>query len=128
MSNKVKFYDWDNFFDFGQCSGKSILEVFKKSPSYIDWCFKYVDTFCISDEIFNQLPVVISLQNDTQNKMHLTKLENLHSAKKNKLKSSTKDILKEQSYYPISNDFDWLKEVSGTDDPEIMNDVYWNLD
>ena len=25
-------------------------------------------------------------------------------------------------------DYNWLSEVAGTDDPEVMNDVYWNID
>ena len=30
-----------------------------------------------------------------------------------------------QKFYDSDN---WLKDTSGTDDPETMNDVYWNLD
>jgi len=34
-------------------------------------------------------------------------------------------------YENNSDDYDsndWLRDVAGTDDPEVMNDVYWNLD
>lgn len=30
-----------------------------------------------------------------------------------------------EEYYDRSN---WLMDAAGTDDPEVMNDVYWNLD
>lgn len=128
MSNIIKLYDWNDLFDFGQCFGKTILEVFNTSPSYVEWCFKNVDTFCISDEIFKKLPIVIYLQNDKQNKIHLIKLENLHSTKKNKFKNITAEFFKESKSHADNKDYDWLKEAAGTDDPEIMNDVYWNLD
>ena len=32
----------------------------------------------------------------------------------------------DNEYYYNSDD--WLKDAAGTDDPETMNDVYWNLD
>jgi len=30
--------------------------------------------------------------------------------------------------YDYYDNYDWLAEAAGTDDPEVMNDVYWNLD
>ncbi len=30
--------------------------------------------------------------------------------------------------YEVPNDSNWLRDAAGTDDPEIMNDVFWNLD
>lgn len=32
------------------------------------------------------------------------------------------------SYDEYYDSYDWLAEAAGTDDPEVMNDVYWNLD
>ncbi|WP_158838314.1 hypothetical protein [Polaribacter sp. L3A8] len=26
------------------------------------------------------------------------------------------------------NESNWLEDAAGTDNPEVMNDVYWNLD
>jgi len=31
-------------------------------------------------------------------------------------------------YYDDYNSSNWLSDAAGTDDPEVMNDVYWNLD
>ena len=39
--------------------------------------------------------------------------------------SRPKPINREMSHYDLN---DWLKDAAGTDDPETMNDVYWNLD
>lgn len=33
-----------------------------------------------------------------------------------------------KSYYNYYDSSNWLADASGTDDPEVMNDVYWNLD
>jgi len=57
-----------------------------------------------------------------------------------KLGYYTKFIIeKYEKYYENHNDYDynyddyydssnWLADAAGTDDPEVMNDVYWNLD
>ena len=33
-----------------------------------------------------------------------------------------------QSYPWYQEDYNWLIGAAGTDDPEVMNDVYWNMD
>lgn len=38
------------------------------------------------------------------------------------------DVYSYDAYAPYRNDKDWLSEVAGTDDPEVMNDVHWNMD
>lgn len=34
----------------------------------------------------------------------------------------------EEDYMESANDDNWLRNAAGTDDPETMNDVYWNID
>ncbi|MDV7187951.1 hypothetical protein R3X25_11720 [Lutibacter sp. TH_r2] len=43
------------------------------------------------------------------------------------LKTYTNDYV-DYDYNDRYNDNNWLIDASGTDDPETMNDVYWNLD
>ena len=62
----MKLYDFETEFDFGQCKGQKLKNVFDKSPSYVSWCFQKVDWFCITDEIFNQLPIIISLKKENK--------------------------------------------------------------
>ena len=38
------------------------------------------------------------------------------------------DVYNYDAYAPYRNDYDWLSEIAGTNDPEVMNDVYWNMD
>lgn len=42
------------------------------------------------------------------------------------LKSVNDNKIKHNNYKTNNND--WLRNASGTDDPETMNDVYWNID
>lgn len=109
---KIKYYSWDSVFDFGQFKGQTIKEVFDKNPSYISWCFQKVDLFCISDEIFNQLPIIVSLKNDNRidnvkNQKDWLKICNdLHISKKEKLliRQNTNSIDNISGDY--SNNFD----------------------
>ncbi|MDG1778638.1 MAG: hypothetical protein P8H23_04750 [Flavobacteriaceae bacterium] len=81
---KMKQYSFESVFDFGQCEGKTLKEVFDKSPSYINWCFQKVDWFCITDDIFNKLPIVEFLRKDlnTENMKWLEELVSIHNNKK----------------------------------------------
>ena len=49
---KIRHYfdSYTNEFTFGRFKGKSIYEVAKKSPGYIDWCILNLYGFVISDE------------------------------------------------------------------------------
>lgn len=129
----MKLYDFETVLDFGQCKDQKLKDVLVKSPSYINWCFQKVDWFCITDEIFNQLPIVISLKKENkldnvkEQKDWLKILIDLHNLKKSKLNKVNKQIQESNNYEYISN-MNWLAEAAGTDDPETMNDVYWNLD
>lgn len=128
----MKLYDLSNILDFGQCKGETLAAIFEKNPAYIDWCFQKIDWFCITNEIFDKLPIIIYLrkQSDKDSKSilnglkekHLKKIEILKTefSNNNSIESCTDD-----RYY---NDRNWLSQAAGTDDPETMNDVYWNLD
>lgn len=130
----MKYYNWNSVFDFGQYDGKTLKEVFDDSPDYIVWCFKKVQWFCISDEIYNSLsfvlPSKIPIDKSLEEfaKEFIDDLRNLHDYKKIKLK----DFRPNQNYdFQQNSNVDcnnWLEEASGTNDPETMNDVYWNLD
>ena len=129
----MKLYDFETEFDFGQCKGQKLKNVFDKSPSYVSWCFQKVDWFCITDEIFNQLPIIISLKKENkldnvkEQKDWLKILIDLHNMKQSKLKNSNINI-KDSNNNTYFSDINWLAEAAGTDDPETMSDVYWNID
>lgn len=84
-----KLYNWEKLFDFGQHKGQSVKDVFEKSPSYISWCFQKVEWFCIPDEIFEKLPIVISLRTGKDEDDWLKKLTDLQSRKIELLESQS---------------------------------------
>lgn len=128
----MKLYDFDAILDFGQHKGEKLRDVLDKYPSYINWCFQKIDTFCITNEIFDRLPVIIALRKEnainftSEQKNWLKILTDLHVSKTHELKIK-KAPQKFNDSFRTSNK-NWLAEASGTDDPETMNDVYWNLD
>lgn len=85
----VKLYTFQSKLDFGQCEGELLKDVFDKSPSYIEWCFQKIDWFCLIDEVFNQLPIVLFLKKDNKDiplqKNWLKSLIDLHELKKSKI-------------------------------------------
>ncbi len=128
----MKLYDLNSVLNFGQYKGEKLNVIFEKNPKYIDWCFQKIEWFCITDEIFNKLPIIMHLKTlyDKDSHILLQNLKEIHLTKTEKLKnesSNNKSIenYREDEYY---NETNWLSEAAGTDDPETMNDVYWNLD
>lgn len=53
-----------------------------------------------------------------------------HYLDENFIRQSGNGVYKKypKNYNESYNSDDWLRDVAGTDDPEVMNDVYWNLD
>lgn len=130
----VKLYDFESELDFGQCKGQTMKDVFYKTPSYIDRCFQKIDWFCITDEIFNQLPIIIALRKENnldnvpEHKNWLKILIDLHNSKKTKMSKSNNYVQKYNRQTDDSDNNCWLEDADGTNDPETMSDVYWNLD
>ena len=61
-NRKLKVYNKDDCFDFGKYyksefskGHKTIEQVFKDDPSYIKWCLKNVESFCLIPEQLNEL-------------------------------------------------------------------------
>ncbi len=128
----MKLYDLNSLLNFGKCKGQKLNVILDENPKYIDWCFQKIEWFCITDEIFNRLPIIIYLrtQNDKNSHILLHNLKEKHLKKNENLinESSNNNSIEsyvEDKYYDETN---WLIEVAGTDNPETMNDVYWNLD
>lgn len=109
---KIKLYNWESSFDFGQYKGEQLKEVFEKNPSYISWCFQKVEWFCITDDIFKKLPIVLALQKD--NRMSNVKeqqdwlqiLVDKHSKKKEELNSVQSEISNDYKYESDYNYYD----------------------
>lgn len=94
---------------------------------YLEGSYIYPVYFQIGENvnINTNLPFEKCLKSDV-----LLKFLNLRLKDGCKTVKELKSIVLEDRYndsdaYDYSN---WLEDISGTDDPEIMNDVYWNLD
>lgn len=90
--SKYQLYNWDTMFGFGKHKGKKVRDVFKESPNYISWCFQKIDWFCLSDDVFNSLPLIISLREENKidnvkdQKDWLSIMTDKHIIKKSKLR------------------------------------------
>jgi hypothetical protein len=51
----LSWYGLSDTFRFGKYKGKTLLEVFKIAPAYIDWCLREVPTFFMLTETYNKL-------------------------------------------------------------------------
>jgi hypothetical protein len=49
------YYNLSTKFGFGKHKGKTLMEVYKSNPSYIDWCLREINTFRILRDTLNKL-------------------------------------------------------------------------
>ena len=130
----MKLYTLNSVFDFGQYKGENLKNVFEKNPVYINWCFQKIDWFCISDELYNLLPITLPSQTPNEKsleefaKEHIINMYNLHEQKKLLFQNFNQKKEDKFNDYENKKTSNWLADASGTNDPETMNDVYWNLD
>lgn len=51
----MKYYELESIFTFGKHIGKTLEEVYKINPSYVEWCVVNLDHFLLNEEVFDQL-------------------------------------------------------------------------
>lgn len=117
-----------------------------KEYSYlIQYLLLKTDNICFSEEVFNKIKykntasqeLINTTLEGNQNNINILKERDMLALEVRNLKK----ILSIYKYESINSnnskegyvDYDhensnWLAEAAGTDDPETMNDVYWNLD
>jgi hypothetical protein len=129
-------YDWETLLNFGKYKGQSCKEVFQKDTQYISWCFQMIDWFCITDEIFEKLPVVIALRENTHENW-LQIFIDKHNEKKVMITNSYPrtnevDYYEKESYGQYAGNY--AQDIEGLSD-DFINDVldgnpdaYWNID
>lgn len=144
----MKIYHFNTLLTFGKHRNKSIRQLIEeKEYSYlIQFLLRKTNKACFTEEVFNEikhkdvpkatLEDFIEIKDKTQitqivNERDLLKLEVINLKKmlsyyKNK---DTKSYSKSEIHQDYEQEnTNWLAEAAGTDDPETMNDVYWNLD
>lgn len=136
-------YDWESRFNFGKHKGQTCKEVYQKDVQYISWCFQKIDWFCITDEIFEQLPIVIAARennflnpaNPQENWLQI--FTDKHNHKKERIvntypRANDNDYYERESYGQYAGSY--AQDVEGLSD-DFINDVldgdpdaYWNID
>ena len=51
----MKFYHTNTKFTFGKHKNKTLAQIYKSQPGYVDWCLRKLDHFAIDWDTFNQL-------------------------------------------------------------------------
>ena len=144
----MQIYHFNTELNFGMYKGKTIQQLInEKQYSYlIQFLLLKTDNICFSEEVFNEIKDKnvrrATLEDFDFNKDH-TKMDKLIDEREilelevinlRKLLSFYKNLnLSSSISTAIYEDYEqektnWLAEAAGTDDPETMNDVYWNLD
>ena len=138
----LKLYTVCTTLDFGKYNGNSIEYVLETNPLYIKWCVENIKWFVFDEELLKEalkancrLNIIV---NDSDNNVKLEDptlitLE-INDNKLKKYKSLQDSFDETDSDDDFHDDWindmqdNWLSYAAGTDDPETMNDVYWNLD
>ncbi len=120
-------YTLDSIFDFGKFYGYSVRRVLEMNFNYVFWCIQHVDWFSLTESSFDQLSTLFcNPYNQEDTYFKAVKRDNLNKcwildARRTVVQDSYEDDWQRYSD-------EWLVDAAGTDDPEMMNDVYWNLD
>ena len=138
----LKLYTDCTTLDFGKYNGNSIEYVLETNPLYIKWCVENIKWFVFDEELLKEalkancrLNIIV---NDSDNNVKLEDptlitLE-INDNKLKKYRSLQDSFDETDSDDDFHDDWindmpdNWLSYAAGTDDPETMNDVYWNLD
>lgn len=115
----MKFYDLDTEFSFGKYQGKSVRQIIELQLSYLNWCALNLEHFYMSENVIEEVRKL--KPNFSFSEKELQSLNTKYG--KWKEKRTIKRFNREDR-----NSSNWLEDAAGTDDPETMNDVYWNLD
>ncbi len=109
-------------FDFGKYQNLKLRDVIQNNLSYIIWCVENVDWFVLCENLFEN---IINIQN--KDGMKLDSFEEIN-LKKLCFLNSINNYSHKIDYWDYDSSTDWLSAAAGTNDLEVMNDVFWNLD
>ena len=137
-------YDLDDTFRFGRNKGKTVRTLLLENPGYVDWLIRNVDIFVLSENAMKEALIVTDYKKITNKDLENSKVnqsdsifsmlkvygwsfdfssQELIQINKNKLIRNTATY--KENY---CQDINWLEDAAGTDDPDVIRDVYWNLD
>lgn len=92
MRNKI--YNIEDVFEFGRNKGKTIEELLKENPGYVDWVIRNVESFALSHNAFQQAKIITEGKSFSK--------EEAEFERRNKI---TVSLLRNQKIYGWSFDF-----------------------
>jgi hypothetical protein len=125
---KYKIYRADTPIEFGRYKGKTIMEVANIDIGYLEWFIDEIDNTLFDTNLLNN-DVIKTLPSVTLSILRNRELLNYecYIQRKNKcIVPYNHRKLDDYTSYDDCSD-PWL-DIAGTDDPDVINDVYWNLD
>ena len=142
----MEIYSFKTKLDFGKHESKTIQQLIDENDyAYLLWCLRNHYGVCFTVEVFNtikdkntasQEEINLAFEgNENQTKLlkerNILQLEVINLKKmlliyKNESTSSYNSIERYKDYDQVKRN--WLAEAAGTDDPDVMNDVYWNIE
>ncbi|WKS95818.1 hypothetical protein [Riemerella columbina] len=120
---KYKIYGINTPIEFGRYKGKTLLEVAKEDKNYLEWFIEEIDNVSVDGELLNYKEI------QALGNIHI--LEDRLSVEEELYEDFEEDYVNyDWSYddYRYYSDREMWSDIAGTDDPDVINDVYWNLD
>ena len=133
----LSLYTEDSELDFGKYKGKKLAELIGVNDNYIRWCVDNIDWFCIPDEVFTKfkyvhISIVLNDKDCPKDEIQVKNSQKLVRLQKmiEEAEKEDENFYRRRDYYDDNSysSSDWLADAAGCSDPEVMNDVYWNLD
>jgi hypothetical protein len=117
----MKLYTSNSSFDFGKYKNQKIEFILEENNEYLNWCFQKIDTFCVTDELFNKINFIIELKKGASRKdfaESLKKMKALHTAKKKEYENFqlSNKVNQESNDYNYGYERTSLDELIGGDE------------
>lgn len=130
----MKFYTLNTKFTFGKFTGKTLEEVLKIQPDYIDWCLINLDHYCLPEYAIEQIKVL--KPNFTISEKAGQVLSDKYLIWENERFSRSEnnsiDCWEEETYENYNGSY--AQDLEGWSDQDIDDvldgdpDAYWNID
>lgn len=140
---EYKIYTSSTILEFGRYKGKTFTEAMKEDIKYVEWFIREIDNVILTGAdttVFNENIQVIlyNRYNEWQGIEEYIEEDDSDSDSDDDYNYDTDYIDEYNDRYTnyryneysdyYNNEYDMWADIAGTDDPDIINDVYWNLD
>lgn len=119
---EYKIYTSSTILEFGRYKGKTFAEVMEEDIEYMKWFIREIDNVVLWDKEEEYM-----YRFDDELRSIIRSREKIYKENSEYYEDDyEEEYYEDEPYY--TNDEDMWADIAGSDDPEDIETVYWNLD